>query len=505
MYDIFIYIIKWTVSLIVLYTPFTLLMRKETFSTFNRALLLCILTVSMFLPLIEVEIPIEVDTYVQERIIGVPDNQPLTANGNNIEQSGKEIVLWQILFIVYLTGVIISYARTLINIIKIRHAIHRGTLWHEECEKYTLHCHANKVVPFSWFGNIVISQEDYDNCKEIILHEEGHINGKHSWDILFTSILAPLQWFNPFIYMLINDLKDIHEYEADRYVLQRNSDAQAYQLLILKKAIGDVHFSLVNNFGRKSVRKRVEMMIRNRSGNAKLLKGLYLIPAAMTTTILFAKPLYIYSGENEEKTVTITDTKNEERNDTIKQENLLLPPKAKTKINSREINIKKEIVRDIAVINRTLPSEQENTTAEPDTTKTCIATDKKKIIYKNYPKNIIIDSAPTETYCDNYRCSVIMQFNIDTEGSVSNYSTKGCNVSIEGFRGDNKIGTISQLREYAIAAATKFIGENSQLFICKEDEDVLTNYTANLVLSSKEEEENSNLRDVLWIGTTPLK
>ena len=98
-----------------------------------------------------------------------------------------------------------------------------------------------------------------------------------------------------------------------------------------------------------------------------------------------------------------------------------------------------------------------------------------------------------------------MQFNIDTEGSVSNYSTKGCNVSIEGYRGDNKIGTISQLREYAIAAATKFIGENSQLFICKEDEDVLTNYTANLVLSSKEEEENSNLRDVLWIGTTPLK
>ncbi len=502
MYDIFTYIIRWAISLAILYMPFALLMRKETFSSFNRALLLCILVTSMFLPFIEIEIPIEIDRYVQESIAGAPVNNTSATNSNRPIEKG--IAMWQVIFAIYLTGIIICYARILINIIKIRHTMYRGTLWHEECESYTLHCHASKITPFSWFGNIVISQEDYDNCKDIILHEEGHIKGKHSWDILFTSILTPLQWFNPFIYMLINDLKDIHEYEADRYVLQRNDDAQAYQLLILKKAIGDERYSLVNNFGRKSVRKRVEMMIRKRSGNTKLLKGLYLIPATIATTLLFAKPLYIYSEENEEKIITTSDTKKESEDEVLKEERLLTKNETAGKITENKRSFTIEQAETEREKNKKAPSELKVTETEPDTIEVRATTREKKIIHKSYPKNIILDNVPTETYCDNYKCAVIMQFDIDTDGAISNYSTKGCNVSIEGYRGDNKSGTISQLREYAIATATKYIDENSQLFINNEDEDILTHYTANLLLSSKEEE-SSSLRDVLWIGTTPLK
>ena len=381
------------------------------------------------------------------------------------------------------------------------------TSWHSVVRKretYTLYCHANKITPFSWFDNIVISQEDYDNCKEIILHEEGHIIGKHSWDILFTSLLTPLQWFNPLTYMLINDLKDIHEYEADRYVLQKNNNAQAYQLLILKKAIGDEHYSLVNKFGCKSVRKRVEMMIRNRSAKVKLLKGLYLVPASVITVIFFAKPIYIYSDENKQITVTTTVIKPEEKNDTIKIEKPLQPTTDDIKVKKKENIIKREIDGKIAVTKQNIERLESPTPVEPDTTKISNAAQEKKVIYKNYPKNIIIDNVVNETNCNNYRCAVIMQFNIDAEGTVSNYLTKGCNVSIEGYRGNNKIGTISQLREYAIATAKKFIDDNNKLFISKEDEDILTRYTANLVLSSKKEE-SSSVRDVLWIGTTPLK
>ena len=65
--------------------------------------------------------------------------------------------------------------------------------------------------------------------------------------------------------MLLNDLKDIHEYEADSYVLAKDSDARTYQMLILKKAIDGESYSIANNFGRKSVRKRVEMMILKKS------------------------------------------------------------------------------------------------------------------------------------------------------------------------------------------------------------------------------------------------
>lgn len=506
MYDIFIYIIKWAISLALLYAPFALLMRKETFSSFNRAVLLCTMLSSMLLPFIKVEIPIEVDKYIQESVIGVHNNGMLATENSNTETTGKRIAVWQIIFIIYLIGVIILYTRTLINIINIRYAIHRGTLWHEKCERYTLHCHAGKVTPFSWFNNIVISQEDYDNCKDIILHEEGHIKGKHSWDILFTSILSPLQWFNPFIYMLINDLKDIHEYEADRYVLQRNNDAQAYQLLILRKAIGDKRYSLVNNFGRNSVRRRVEMMIRKRSDNVKLLKGLYLIPSAIATIVLFAKPLYIYSNEYKKKSATITDVRQEERKDSIKSESSLQATTKEIKTKGTEKNITKEKNSKVTVTNyKEAPTEPiAMAIAETEATEVKTATQDKKVIYKNYPKNIIIDNVPTETSCDNYKCAVIMQFDINNEGTINNYTAKGCNVSIEGYRGNDKIGTIRELRDYAIATATKFIGENSYLFASKEDEDILTQYTAKLILGSKKEESSIG-HEILWIGTTPLK
>ena len=248
-------------------------------------------------------------------------------------------------------------------------------------------------------------------------------------------------------------------------------------------------------------------MIRNRSAKVKLLKGLYLVPASVITVIFFAKPIYIYSGENEQRTVTTTVIKTEEKNDTIKIEKLLQPTTDDIKVKKKENIIKREADGKIAVIKQNigrLESQKSPTQVEPDTTKISSAAQEKKVIYKNYPKNIIIDNVVNETNCNNYRCAVIMQFNIDAEGTVSNYLTKGCNVSIKGYRGNNKIGTISQLREYAIATARKFIDDNNKLFISKEDEDILTRYTANLVLSSKKEE-SSSVQDVLWIGTTPLK
>ena len=92
--------------------------------------------------------------------------------------------------------------------------------------------------------------------------------------MLLISIVKALQWFNPFIYLLANDIKEIHEYEADRYVLQRNGNTQAYQMLILKKAVGNIPFPLANSFSQSHVRKRIKMMSRKQSSSGKRCKWL---------------------------------------------------------------------------------------------------------------------------------------------------------------------------------------------------------------------------------------
>ena len=44
---------------------------------------------------------------------------------------------------------------------------------------------------------------------------------RHSYDILFVEVLTALQWFNPVVWFLRQELRTLHEYEADASVLSR--------------------------------------------------------------------------------------------------------------------------------------------------------------------------------------------------------------------------------------------------------------------------------------------
>ena len=61
MTTLLIHILKWALCLAVLYIPFTLLLRKETFASLNRRMLLGIVAVSAMLPLFTVRFTIEKD------------------------------------------------------------------------------------------------------------------------------------------------------------------------------------------------------------------------------------------------------------------------------------------------------------------------------------------------------------------------------------------------------------------------------------------------------------
>ena len=85
---------------------------------------------------------------------------------------------------------------------------------------------------------IVISQADLkENGHDILLHEQAHIRNHHSWDLLLVEVCSWLQWFNPAIWLLKQELQNIHEYEADEEVLRQGIDARQYQMLLIKKPL----------------------------------------------------------------------------------------------------------------------------------------------------------------------------------------------------------------------------------------------------------------------------
>ena len=166
-------------------------------------------------------------------------------------------------------------------------------LWHSDEGGVRIYCHAEDVAPFSWMKSIVISESDYDEAgREIVLHERGHIQSGHSWDVVLLTVVQMVQWWNPMCYMPGISLRDVHEYEADDYVLRQGVSAQGYQLLLIRKAVGSGSYAFANSFNHSLTKKRITMMKKSRSNPWMRASALYVIPVAALALSAFATPKF---------------------------------------------------------------------------------------------------------------------------------------------------------------------------------------------------------------------
>lgn len=269
------YIAECGLCLALLYLPFWGLLRKETFFQYNRFVLLAITVLSFILPWIS--IPEITSQLAPSETISIQLEEI------NVMISGKalsENISWKtILAIIYLSGAVTCLLYKIIDLVRLIRFIPRGCLWVHTENGIHVHCHAHDVVPFSWMNHIVISEKDYEeNGHNILLHEQAHIACGHSWDVLWLSFVEVLQWFNPFVWMLSKEIQDIHEYEADLTVLHKGINARDYQLLIIQKVVGSGSYTFANNFNHSSLKKRITMMIKEKSNPWARLKYLYILP-----------------------------------------------------------------------------------------------------------------------------------------------------------------------------------------------------------------------------------
>jgi hypothetical protein len=160
-------------------------------------------------------------------------------------------------------------------------------------DKYdnTIIIRGGDFAPYSFFRYIVISAKDYEDSRHAILtHEQAHIRLGHSWDILLLEAVCTIQWFNPLVWMLARDLRAVHEYEADKAVLDLGIDATRYQQLLVIKAFGTRLQSVTNSLSHGSLKDRIIMMKKTKSSGLLMLKGLFLPLFMGIAVVAFAKP-----------------------------------------------------------------------------------------------------------------------------------------------------------------------------------------------------------------------
>ena len=284
---ILVYQLKVGLCLVAFYLLWKLLLSRETLHRFNRVALLAMMLLAFLLPL--VRLPFESSSPVTGAFVSIDDllsMQYWTLS----DQPAEGWNLARLAYIIYIVGGLMVLAWRIFSLSGLWRLLRKGRVESGE-EGTLLHVMDQDVAPFSYFRHIVISEQDLrESGQQILTHEQAHIRLGHSYDVLLMDLMLLVQWWNPAAWLLKRELKLIHEYEADEAVLKRGVDARQYQLLLIRKSVGDQLFSMANNLNYQSLKKRIRMMTTKKSSRWQQLRALAIVPVAGLALVAFAQP-----------------------------------------------------------------------------------------------------------------------------------------------------------------------------------------------------------------------
>lgn len=199
--------------------------------------------------------------------------------------------IWGLLLTIWAAGALVALILSAASVIRIL-AIIAGAEKREIDGRKVYVTDNTRIAPFSFGNIIVINHIDIEDQADIILsHEKGHVRFHHTHDMLLAQALVILCWYNPAAWLLRKELKSIHEYQADRYVLDMGNDMHDYQLFLIMKAARSSFPAIGNNLNKSRLKKRIVMMQKSVSGSSSLRFG-YAAPlvAMVLAAILLASP-----------------------------------------------------------------------------------------------------------------------------------------------------------------------------------------------------------------------
>jgi TonB family protein len=275
------------ISLSVLYVFYWFLLRKETYFSLNRIILVSTLLLALIIPFIRITITGHAEQgsiiYVFDRFI----MDPLVVSPETVQAEKNQSI--SLIRIIYFAGVIFFFLKFLVQFFQIFILVKKyGT---RKLLGYKIVPIDNDLSPFSFFNFIFINPEKIqeNELKNILYHEGEHARKLHTLDIILLEIICIIQWFNPFIWFYKLALREIHEYEVDLSVIKNGENKLNYQQLILQQVFGNQFFQVVHHLLTNSLtKKRITMMTKIESKKRTIIKSLFILPVAAMLVMIFS-------------------------------------------------------------------------------------------------------------------------------------------------------------------------------------------------------------------------
>lgn len=281
--QLFLFLLKINLVLVLFALTYYWLLRKFTFYTLNRFFLLLGTVFATVYPFINLTAFIGSTAPESKLRVWVPrvkDNLSSLVE-NPIAQ------MWTMAEYIFYAGLVLMGARLMIQLIslyRVHQKSHAGTINH-----LPVRILKEKMSPFTFWKNIYINPEIHakQELGNILAHEQVHVKQWHTVDILLAEISLVFYWFNPGVWLMKKAVKENLEFITDHEILSKGIDRKAYQYSLLGASTVETSIALVNHFNLSDLKKRIMMMNKQRSSRIKLLFYAVVIPALLLFTLAF--------------------------------------------------------------------------------------------------------------------------------------------------------------------------------------------------------------------------
>ena len=282
------YSISVSAVMIILWLIYRFFLAQENQPRFNRGILLGIYALSFIAPLLP---------YFQHLISETGSNKAVQVTIGEITAELVEplaivnpsgISFPTIIVMIYIFGASVALINTIIGTLKIYRLVSKYGYQTINGVRLVITDGDPYPDPFSFMNYIVMSRKDYESigANLILTHETQHIKLMHPFDVMLAQLCVIFCWFNPASYLLRSELRDVHEFQADMAVLNSGADAQQYQILLIKKAVGKKFPAIANSFNHSKLKKRLTMMSNKKtSSRGAKMRALAIVPALGLTLL----------------------------------------------------------------------------------------------------------------------------------------------------------------------------------------------------------------------------
>ena len=218
-----------------------LLVRRVSFCACRRYLLAA-LALSVVIPALDIPLyPAPDPIPMLPLLVDSPAPEPV-ATAVAAREVLPEPFDWRRLFYggfaaIYAAVVAVSLGLLTVRLARLRR-LRRGARL-TPCKGYTLAESPHVATPFSFLRTVYLGQGYEGERREMVLcHEASHIRHRHSVENLFAETVRCLLWINPFVWIAQRWLREVHEWEADRDVLDAGYDLTRYRIVLFHQLFG---------------------------------------------------------------------------------------------------------------------------------------------------------------------------------------------------------------------------------------------------------------------------